>query len=113
MLVSVGKPKRSLASAEYSGPSARVKVIATFLFSFFFLKPLIVPNRVVRCYPSVLPVVLGLIHNKPKKSIEKVATLFLYMAKETLSKKKNTNYQRKKNGRKRIKLALSSSTSHF
>ena len=42
----------------------------------------------VRCYPSVLPVVLGLIHNKPKKSIEKVATLFLYMAKETLSKKK-------------------------
>ena len=50
----------------------------------------------VRCYPSVLPVVLGLIHNKPKKSIEKVATLFLYMAKETLSKKKNTNYQRKK-----------------
>ena len=51
----------------------------------------------VRCYPSVLPVVLGLIHNKPKKSIEKVATLFLYMAKETLSKKKkNTNYQREK-----------------
>ena len=57
MLVSVGKPKRSLASAEYSGPSARVKVIATFLFSFFFFEALdrsksggtVLSFRVARC----------------------------------------------------------------